>query len=157
MSAKPLPANTIPPQSQETIYPAPFAPVVAGRTKRKLGDFFGLTHFGVNLTYLKPGAASALMHHHSRQDEFVYVLEGHPTLLLGDETFLLNPGDCHGFKAGSGIASQLVNRTAEACAFLEIGDRTEGDEVGYPEDDLKAVQLANGKWQLTHKDGRPWR
>ena len=70
--------------------------------------------------------------------------------------YLLKPGDCMGFKAGTGVAHQLVNRSAEPAIYIEIGDRTEGDEVEYPQDDLKATQLANGVWALTHKDGRPY-
>lgn len=61
-----------------------------------------------------------------------------------------------GFKAGTGVAHQLVNRSAVPAIYIEIGDRTEGDEVEYPQDDLKATQLANGVWALTHKDGRPY-
>ncbi len=156
MPTKPVPAESIPLPPRKTVYPAPFASQVEGRVKRKLGDFFGLSNFGVNLTELAPGAVSALLHHHSRQDEFIYVLEGHPTLVLGDKEYRLDPGDCHGFKAGSGVASQLVNRSSAPVKYIEIGDRTEGDQVEYPNDDLKAVQLANGEWRLTHKDGRPW-
>lgn len=140
----------------KTSYPAPFAALVEGRIKRKLGDYFGLKNFGVNLTELRPGAISALVHHHSKQDEFIYVLEGHPTLVLGDEENLLRPGDCYGFKAGSGIGSQLINRSSESVLYLEIGDRSVGDEVIYPKDDLKAVQLADGCWLFSHKDGRPY-
>ena len=60
-------------------YPQKFLARVAGREKRPLGDLFGLTNFGVNLTRLKPGAASSLRHAHAKQDEFVYILEGRPT------------------------------------------------------------------------------
>ena len=57
-------------------YPDAFKPRVAGRAKRKLGDALGLKNFGVNLTTIRPGAASALRHWHLTQDEFVYILEG---------------------------------------------------------------------------------
>ena len=156
MKSIPVAAETIPPPDKKTIYPAPFASLVQGRTKRKLGDHFGLTNFGVNLTHLAPGAVSSLLHHHSKQDEFVYILQGTPTLMLDKQEYLLKPGDCMGFKAGTGVAHQLVNRSAEPAVYIEIGDRTEGDEVEYPQDDLKATQLANGAWALTHKDGRPY-
>jgi len=156
MSQSPLPAESIPVPEKKTIYPMPFATLVEGRTKRKLGDFFGLTHFGVNLTRLSPGSVSALLHHHSKQDEFIYVLEGTPTLILGEKEYLLSPGDCYGFKAGAGVAHQLINKSERPVTYIEIGDRTLGDEVEYPNDDLKAVQLANGEWALTHKDGRPY-
>jgi uncharacterized cupin superfamily protein len=85
MNQEPLSAHSIPAQMGKTIYPQPYAASVKGRLKRKLGDHFGLTNFGVNLTHLLPGAASALAHSHSKQDEFIYVLEGTPTLILGTE------------------------------------------------------------------------
>ena len=156
VSKSPISAKSIPAPMGKTIYPEPYASLVKGRLKRKLGEFFGLTNFGVNLTHLSPGAISALAHSHSQQDEFIFVLEGSLTLILGKEEFTLNPGECHGFKAGTGIAHQLINRSEETVTYLEIGDRTEGDEVEYPNDDLKATQLMNGVWTLTHKDGRPY-
>jgi uncharacterized cupin superfamily protein len=152
----PISAKLVPGIMGQTIYPQPYAALVKGRLKRKLGDVFGLTNFGVNLTHLAPGSLSALPHHHSRQDEFIFILEGSPTLILGTEEFILTPGDCYGFKAGTGIAHQLVNRSEQPVTYLEIGDRTVGDEVTYPEDDLTATQLVNGVWAMTHKDGQPY-
>lgn len=152
----PISAKSIPASMGKTIYPEPYAALVQGRLKRKLGGHFGLTNFGVNLTHLNPGAISALLHSHSKQDEFILILEGTPTLILGKEEFVLHPGDCYGFKAGTGIAHQLVNRSEGNVTYLEIGDRLEGDEVEYPSDDLKARQLPNGEWRITHKDGRAY-
>ncbi|MFB8791083.1 MAG: cupin domain-containing protein [Potamolinea sp.] len=156
MKQSPISAESIPAAMGKTIYPEPYASLVQGRLKRKLGEFFELTNFGVNLTHLSPGAISALAHQHSKQDEFILILKGSVTLVLGKEEFVLNPGDCYGFKAGTGIAHQLINQTQESVTYLEIGDRTEGDEVEYPNDDLKATQLPNGLWKLTHKDGREY-
>lgn len=156
MNQLPISAQSAPATMGQTIYPEPFASQVKGRLKRKLGDYFGLTQFGVNLTQLLPGAVSALAHSHSKQDEFILILEGFPTLMLGKEEFPLSPGDCYGFKAGTGIAHQLVNQSSETVTYLEIGDRTPGDEVEYPNDDLKATQSMNGAWILTHKDGHPY-
>ncbi len=155
MSQFPINAESIPAPKKKTIYPQQFAPLVEGRTKRKLGDFFSLTNFGVNLTELLPGAISALFHHHSKQDEFIYILEGTPTLFLGDKEFILDSDDCYGFKAGNGEAAhQLINKSSSVVKYIEVGDRTEGDIVVYPNDDLKARQLSKGDWELTHKDGR---
>ena len=156
MHRLPVAAVSVPAPEGGTVYPPPLDKVVAGRRKRKLGEFFGLSNFGVNLTTLQPGAASALLHHHSRQDELVYVLSGHPTLVLGEREYVLQAGDCFGQAAGSGIGSQLVNRGDTEAVFLEVGDRTVGDQVEYPQDDLKAEQLANGAWLITHKDGTPY-
>ena len=73
-------AASAPPRVKPSNYPEPFASRMAGREKRPLGDLFGLTNFGVNLTRLAPGASSALRHAHTRQDEFVYILRGPPDL-----------------------------------------------------------------------------
>jgi len=144
------------PGMAKTIYPEPFSRLVDGRLKRRLGDRFGLTNFGVNLTNLAPGAVSALLHHHTRQDEFVYVLAGFPTLVLDDKEYPLSPGDCCGFKAGSGVGHQLVNRSAQPVLYLEIGDRTAGDLPSYPRDDLAFTPRGDGSWAATHKDGSPY-
>jgi uncharacterized cupin superfamily protein len=144
-----------PARSKPSNYPEPFASRMGGREKRALGDVFGLANFGVNLTRLSPKAQSALRHAHSKQDEFVYILEGHPTLLTNEGATPLAPGMCAGFKAGSGNGHQLVNLTTEDVLYLEVGDRTPGDEGLYPDDDLKAL-MENGKWQFVHKDGSPY-
>ncbi|MBV6418532.1 MAG: hypothetical protein CMLOHMNK_03406 [Steroidobacteraceae bacterium] len=152
----PVAASGIPPRTKPSNYPEPFASRVAGRRKQALGDFFGLQNFGVNLTTLKPGAMSALRHWHSVQDEFVYVLSGHPTLVTDTGATTLDPGMCVGFKGGIPDGHHLVNRSTEDVVYLEIGDRLPGDSGSYPDDDLQAVMGADGKWQFRHKDGSPY-
>jgi uncharacterized cupin superfamily protein len=150
-----LSATQVPPQARKTNYPEPFASRIAGREKRRLGDAFGLANFGVNLTRLAPGAISALRHAHGRQDEFVYILEGTPVLITDAGETPLEPGDCAGFKAGGGDAHHLVNRGDRDVVYLEIGDRSAGDAVTYPDDDLAAT-LVDGKWRWARKDGTPY-
>ncbi len=144
--------SDVPVRTKPSVYPAPFAAHMAGREKRVVGDLFGLTNFGVNVTRLAPNAVSALRHAHQKQDEFIYVLQGHPTLHTDEGVTPLSPGMCAGFKAGTGNAHCLMNETSEDVVYIEVGDRTPGDEVTYPDDDLKAL-LVDGKWQFVHKDG----
>jgi uncharacterized cupin superfamily protein len=148
-------AAQVPSRSKPSNYPEPFASRMIGREKKQLGDVFGLANFGVNLTRLVPGAVSALRHAHTLQDEFVYVLEGHPTLVTDAGDTALHPGMCAGFKAGTGDGHQLVNRSDADVVYLEVGDRTAGDQGSYPDDDLKAVSV-DGTWRFTHKDGTPY-
>ena len=142
------------PRVKPSNYPEPFFSRMGRRVKRPLGDLFGLTNFGVNLTTLAPGGESALMHRHSRQDEFVYILEGVATLRTETGETELRPGMCAGFPA-AGEAHHLVNRTDAPVTYLEIGDRTAGDEGSYPEDDIAAEMTPDG-WRFTHKDGTPY-
>jgi uncharacterized cupin superfamily protein len=148
-------AADVAPRTKPSNCPEPFASRVLGREKRALGDVFGLANFGVNLTRLAPKAISALRHSHSKQDEFVYILQGHPTLMTDAGATPLGPGMCAGFKAGSGNGHQLVNETSDAVVYLEVGDRTPGDEGLYPDDDLRAI-MARGSWLFVHKDGSPY-
>ncbi|MCQ0988900.1 cupin domain-containing protein [Jiella marina] len=150
-------ASEAAPRLKPSNYPEPFFSRMANRVKRPLGDLFGLRNFGVNLTTLKPGGQSALLHRHSKQDEFVYIIAGRPTLVTDEGEIELAPGMCAGFPA-AGLAHQLVNRTDEDATYLEMGDRTPGDEGSYPADDLTAAYDAEaGGWRFSHKDGRPYR
>lgn len=148
-------ATDVPVRTKPSNYPEPFASRMAGREKRPLGDLFGLTNFGVNLTRLAPQAISALRHAHSKQDEFIYILQGYPTLCTDAGCTQLSPGMCAGFKAATGNAHHLINETSEEVLYLEIGDRTLGDEGSYPDDDLRAI-LEDGQWKFIHKDGTPY-
>ena len=106
MSEKPNPvavtAADVPPRSKPSVYPEPFASRMAGREKRQLGEVFGLTNFGVNLTRLAPQAVSALRHAHTRQDEFIYILQGRPTLHTDEGRQQLSPGHVRGFQVRHG-------------------------------------------------------
>lgn len=148
-------ATQVAPRTKSSNYPEPFASRMDGREKRPVGDFFGLSNFGVNQTQLLPGASSSLRHAHSRQDEFIYILQGHPVLLTDAGETQLNPGMCAGFKAGTGNGHQLLNRTDTDVIYLEVGDRSAGDSAVYPDDDLQAV-LIEGRWRFLHKDGSPY-
>src|ERR1700688_2041103 len=122
-----------------TGYPEPFRQAVLGRSRKRLGNAAGLDQFGVNLTTLKPGAASALRHWHEKEDELVYVLEGEVVLIEDDGETLLKPGDAAGFKANVRNGHQLVNRSTRDAAYLEIGTRSQHERAEYPDIDLVMI------------------
>jgi Uncharacterized conserved protein, contains double-stranded beta-helix domain len=137
-----------------TLYPTPHHKGTRDRVKRALGDQAGLTQFGVNLTTLPPGCASALPHWHEKEDEFVYIVAGHPTLVHGETEERLSPGDCAGFKAGEEIGHCLRNDTDTDVVVLEIGSRKEGERAFYPGLDLMA-DTAQANFYF-HLDGTPY-
>lgn len=148
-------ATDVAPRTARSLYPEPHATRMARREKRVLGDRFGLRNFGVNLTRIAPGGESALRHAHATQDEFIYVLEGHPTLHTDAGATRLAPGMCAGFRAGTGDAHCLRNDTDADVLYLEVGDRSAGDTVVYPDDDLRA-DFVDGAWRFSRKDGTPY-
>lgn len=131
-----------------SIYPAEFQQVVAGRVKRRLGPELGLTDFGVNLTELAPGAASALRHWHHREDEFVYVLEGELTLITDAGAQVLTAGQAAGFPKGVADGHHLVNRSASRAVYLEVGSRAADERADYPD-----VDLVYQGGRFTRRDG----
>jgi len=137
-------------RARRSVYPAALAAPVLARDKRVLGDLFGLRNFGVNMTTLEPGAQSALMHRHSAQDEFIFVVEGLMTLHTDHGSVDLSPGMCAGFPA-DGLAHHLANHSASPATYLEIGDRRENDVVSFPRDDLHSP--AGSPRRFLRKDG----
>jgi uncharacterized cupin superfamily protein/ribosomal protein S18 acetylase RimI-like enzyme len=136
-------------------------PVAAGaharpRRKQRLGDAFGLTDYGVNRVELDPGVWSTIPHFHSREDEFVMVLEGELTLVSGRDERHLRPGDCAGFPAGLDRPHHLENRTGRTAVYLEVGSRRQdSDETDYPGQDLRTAQRADGRRDFVRRDGTP--
>ncbi|MGA2891841.1 MAG: cupin domain-containing protein [Xanthobacteraceae bacterium] len=143
------------PTDSRTNYPAPFDRVVTGRERKRLGNAAGLDQFGVNLTTLKPGAASSLRHCHEQEDELVYLLEGELVLIEDEGETVLRPGDAAGFKADSGNGHQLVNRTERDAVYLEIGTRSKHERVDYADVDMLMTRDQTGA-RYTHKNGAPY-
>ncbi len=148
-------AMDVPPRAKLSGYPADLIAKIGAREKRTLGDIFGLANFGVNITRLPPGAASALRHAHEKQDEFVYIVQGACTLVTDAGETAMTAGMCAGFPAGTGDAHHLVNRGDADCVYLEVGDRTLFERVTYPDDDLDIRPGPDGKSVYFRKDGTP--
>jgi uncharacterized cupin superfamily protein len=141
------------PEHRGSGYPEPYRSRMGNRAKRRLGDACGLTKFGVNLVTLDPGAQSALRHWHTLEDEFIYVLTGQVVLVTDGGEQALGPGMCAGYPAGKKDAHHFVNRGAAPATYLEVGNRIDGDNAFYPDDDLMWAEDENGVF-AAHKDGR---
>ena len=114
--------------------------------------FRSITNFGVNLTELPPGCWSSQRHWHTKQDEFVYVVEGEITLVTDAGETLLKPGMCAGFPAGKQDGHHLINKSGRTAKYLEIGDRPRDDAAAYPDIDL-SVKMIDGKYSYSRRDG----
>ena len=136
-------------------YPEPYRSSIGERAKRALGDAAGLQNFGVNLVRLEPGAWSSVRHWHTRRDEFVYILEGEVALITDGGEQTLGPGMAAGFAAGADDGHHLVNKSGRTAVYLEVGDRSAGDDVTYPDADL-ALKHGAETYTFTHSDGRPY-
>jgi uncharacterized cupin superfamily protein len=143
------------PVDSRSNYPEPFNRVVMGRSRRRLGIAAGLDQFGVNLTTLKPGAASALRHWHEKEDELAYVLNGEVVLVEDGGETPLKAGDAAGFKANVPNGHHLINRSDRDAVYLEIGTRSKHERAEYPDVDMRIIRDDAGA-RYTHKDGKPY-
>ena len=135
---------------------APFREGQRKRYTRRLGDHAGLKNYGVNLVRVLPGGQSSARHTHSKQDEFVYVIEGEFVLVTDAGRETVGPGTCIGFPAGTGDGHHFLNLTQKDAIFLVIGDRTASDEVTYPDIDLELKAGPDGVRGFRRKDGTPY-
>ena len=153
----PVVASEVPPRAKASNYPEPFASRVAGRQKQVLGDVFGLKNFGVNRTTLKPGAMSALRHWHGVQDEFVYILSGHPDARDRCRRNGAPSRHVHGVQGRrSGRASS--GEPDEGGRRVPGGRRPPAGRFGRSTRTTicRVAKGPDGNWQFRHKDGTPY-
>jgi uncharacterized cupin superfamily protein len=150
-----IPVTEVPEQSS-SMYPEPFRTRMGDRAKRRLGNAFGLTQYGVNLVRLGPGGQSALRHFHTHEDEFVYVLEGELTLVTNVGAQKVGAGMCVGFPANTGDAHHFKNEGTQVAVYLEVGGRVADDNAYYPDDDLAWLDGPDGSMKAVHKTGVPY-
>lgn len=137
-----------------SIYPSPYAEMMAGRRSLRLGDAGGLTQFGANLVILDPGAMSSLRHWHANEDEFVMVTAGELVLIEDEGETVMRPGDCAAFPAGRANGHHFVNRSGAEARFLVVGTRAPHEIAHYSDIDMK-VEIEGGKARFTRRDGSP--
>ena len=135
--------------------PSPYAEQMAGLTRRALTPAFGIATFGVSQTTLPGRSISGLHHSHSRREEFIYVVAGELVLVGDDGETVLTAGMCAGFPPGSG--HHLENRSDAEAVYLDIGSaHVPGDEIDFPNDDLKlAAPVAGQRQGFVRRNGDP--
>src|SRR5689334_3225519 len=93
---------------------------------------------------------------HTKQDEFVYIIEGEFILVTDAGRETVGPGTCIAFPADTGDGHHFLNATDNDATFLVVGDRTPSDEITYPDIDLELKAGPDGTKTFRHKDGVPY-
>lgn len=119
----------------------------AKRDNKSLGDYTGLTGFGFHLIEVQPGHESTEHHAHWFEDECVYVLAGHATADIGDESFEIGPGDFIGYRKG-GKAHSIRNTGTVAFRCIVVGERLAHDVADYPRLKKRIYRNAGLPWNL---------
>jgi uncharacterized cupin superfamily protein len=107
----------------------------------------GLGRVVVDHAVLPPGHESFALHAHHAEEEWIYILQGRPTLLTEEGDVPLGPGDFVAFPAPQ-RAHNLANRTDADVVYLM------GGEIGIAVDVLDYPTLGKS-YALVRRPGRP--
>lgn len=132
---------------------APRPRAADGAETLHLSDAGGLTQFGAYLETLPSGARSSQRHRHSAEDEFPFVLDGHP-VLVEDVGTMPGPGDMVCRPPGRAIGHSLENRAGRPADCLTLGTRLARGAAHDPDHDLISVKDGAAR-RYRHADGRP--
>ena len=95
------------------------------------GRAFGFRRLGIHHEVLKPGRRTSWPHAEKTEEEFVFVIEGHPQAWIDGEVYDLSPGDAVGFVPGTGIAHTFINNSDVDVRLLVVGDTNRDDNKCY--------------------------
>ncbi|MGK0471759.1 MAG: putative cupin superfamily protein [Candidatus Azotimanducaceae bacterium] len=98
-----------------------------------VGKKLGLTKMGIHVETLAPGRRTSWPHAESLEEEFTYVIEGHPQVWIDGHLHDLRPGDFVAFPAGTGIAHTFLNNSDKNALLLVGGEASNHEnEIFYP-------------------------
>ncbi|WP_318385410.1 cupin domain-containing protein [Enterobacter sp.] len=98
-----------------------------------LARVLGLSRLGIHHERLPPGRRTSYPHAESDEEEFIYVLEGHPDVWINGHLWALKPGDSVGFPAGTGICHTFINNSEEEVRLLVVGETNKkSNRIYYP-------------------------
>jgi len=137
-------------------YPSPFDEPCLEKKTERLSDAGKLTQFGVHRVVLPPDSWSSQRHWHTHEDELIYILEGHPTLVDDYGKTNLSPGDVTTHLAGEENGHHMINQTDENVVFLIVGTRNPKEDSGhYPDIDLHIPANGTMNRVFTNKNDEP--
>jgi uncharacterized cupin superfamily protein len=100
-------------------------------TIQRLSERTGMQRLPVSLARVPPGKESFTLHAHLSTEEFLYILEGEGTAVIGDAEFPVGPGDFMGFPP-DGTPHHLKNTGATDLVYLMGGERTAVEVARFP-------------------------
>lgn len=123
----------------------------AKRVNKSLGDLTGLSGLGFHIIEVQPGHETTEHHSHHFEDECVYVLDGHATAVIGEESHAIGPGDFIGYRKG-GLAHSIINTGETLFRCIVAGQRLAHDVGDYPRQAKRIYRNEGMAWDLVGHD-----
>lgn len=109
----------------------------------RLGPRLDAEQTGTSVYELPPGQALCPYHYEYGEEEWLLVLEGHPSVRDPDGTHRLAPNDIVFFPRGPGGAHQVRNETDDPVRVLMWSTVVQPTATVYPDSDKVAIWTGN--------------
>jgi uncharacterized cupin superfamily protein len=109
----------------------------------RFGSLIGARQLGATIYELPPEQATVPYHYEYAEEEWLLVLEGHPTLRRPDGVERLDPWDVVCFPPGPPGAHAIRNETGETVRVLMFSTVTQPAATVYPDSDKIAMWTGN--------------
>lgn len=108
----------------------------------------GLKSLGIWFETLPAGRRSAFPHAHTHEEEFIFVLDGSPTVWLDGYTKQLQKDEFAAFPSGTGISHTLINDTNETVKYICIGETQDfpDEKIVYPLNPFRQIECKRKGW-----------
>jgi uncharacterized cupin superfamily protein len=114
---------------------------------RRIGRAAGLLAIGINVERVPPGCRTSWPHAESKEEEFVYVLEGSIDAWVDGTLHRMQAGDFAAFPAGTGICHCFINNGDRDAKLLVGGNAALPDNrIVYPLNPSRRAQLPWSHW-----------
>jgi uncharacterized cupin superfamily protein len=100
---------------------------------RAIGKVAGLLKIGLHLRRVPPGQRISWPHAESKEEEFVYVIEGEVDAWIDGKLHPMRTGDLAAFPSGTGICHTFLNSSPKEATLLVGGEANKSDnQIVYP-------------------------
>jgi uncharacterized cupin superfamily protein len=115
--------------------------------KRALGRAAGLLAIGLHVQRLPPGRRMSWPHAESKEEEFVYVIEGEVDAWIDGALYPMKAGDLAAFPAGTGICHTFLNNGTKEATLLVGGEANKADnQIYYPLHPQRRADMPWSHW-----------
>ena len=121
-----------------------------------LGDRAGLQRLGVHLVRIPPGREANIVHTHTAEEEFYFILSGRGVALLDGVEHEVGPGDFIGLPTPS-IPHQIRNPGGDDLVYLVGGERKSLEIAEFPNEAKRLIRIGREAWLVDEHDLKPVR
>lgn len=96
-----------------------------------LTSIYNFKNIFISSEIIPPGRKNSSPHFHTIKEELAFVIEGNPTVHIGNNSYQLKPGEFVGFPVDLHEGHYFENLTKQPCHILLISSTPVADEIHY--------------------------